>query len=143
MISVLQLESASQVSIMGERSFEVITIEPTTSVPHSAVGVRNLALSTIVCPIYYNIVHQLSDPYGKPFITSTAAIMALLAPAVLADQNGYRFARKLRGFGRAPAQGGIRSADFDPSVQNWVFLKKLPKLIVYLGPYNAALQHRH
>lgn len=38
----------------------------------------------------------------------------------LRDDNGHRFARKLRGFARAFAAGTRDWADIDPSVQSWI-----------------------
>lgn len=38
----------------------------------------------------------------------------------LRNENAHRFARKLRGFARAYAEGRMRWADFDPSVQSWL-----------------------
>jgi len=38
----------------------------------------------------------------------------------LRNVNGYRFARKLRGFARAYQQGRMDWADFNPSVQSWI-----------------------
>ncbi len=39
---------------------------------------------------------------------------------LLRNDNGHRFARKLRGFARAYAAGRMRWPDFDPSVQSWI-----------------------
>jgi hypothetical protein len=38
----------------------------------------------------------------------------------LRNDNGHRFARKLRGFARAYAQHALDWKDFNPSVQSWI-----------------------
>ncbi len=39
---------------------------------------------------------------------------------LLRNDNGHRFARKLRGFARAYTAGRMHWPDFDPSVQSWI-----------------------
>ena len=38
----------------------------------------------------------------------------------LCNDNGHRFARKLRGFAKAYAEGRMDWEDFNPSVQSWI-----------------------
>jgi RNA-directed DNA polymerase len=62
----------------------------------------------------------------KAQVTRTAQGLNLLGYRVypngcrLRDDNGHRFARKLRGFARAYAQGRTSWRDFNPAVQSWI-----------------------
>lgn len=62
----------------------------------------------------------------KAHVTRTAQGLNLLGYRVyphyrrLRDDNGHRFARKLRGFARAYAEGRSGWKDFNPAVQSWI-----------------------
>ncbi len=62
----------------------------------------------------------------KAHVSPTAAGLNLLGYLVfpnhrrLRNDNGHRFARRLRGFARAFAQGLVTLADIKPSVQSWI-----------------------
>ena len=62
----------------------------------------------------------------KEHISPVSAGLDLLGYTVypwtrrLRNDNGHRFARKLRGFSEGYATGRLSWADFDPAVQSWI-----------------------